>query len=762
MNPIGDEHFARYVSEAGLATNAQIDEARELQADAQRNGKVVSLGAALVLQGAITADHKQNVEKKLLARQEGVKTLGNFKLIKKLGEGGMGAVYLAEDTSIGRKVALKVLPRKHASNAEFVTRFRREAKATGKLNHVNIISAFTVGEEQGNHFYAMEFCEGEPLDSILKRDGCLKWDKALGITMQVARGLKHAHDHGFIHRDIKPANIFITNEGIAKILDLGLSKNIGDTEQSFNTQTGMVMGTPHYISPEQARGDKVIDGRTDIYSLGATLYHLITGQTPFQGPSAAIILMKHLNEQLPNPQDLREDIPEPLVQLIQKMMAKEPLDRYVSCDELMIDIELVSTGKPPGGGAIETGKSSVAMRQFANPRRAGEVKQTRKHQPVASRQESEKPEATSKRTKAAKGNWYLVLAALAAVILIGTTFLLNGSPQTPQSHLIEKPSVKAPVEPPPITPEVKVPAPPSVPPPPSVVLKNDSDDVWVKSVQALPAEEQVRRVVDKLKELNPLYDKVERHRVAGGNVVEFDLAVNYVAHGVTNISPVRVFNHLDKFYIANDQPHSGLADIRPLQGLPLTELSIHASKVSDLTPLKGMPLRKLLCDWCNVADLSPLRGMSLTDLDVSGCEGFLTTFTSFNREMPLEHLNIGATGIQDLSPLKSLGLISLRMDRTNITDLSPLKGIPLRFIDMTQTPVADLSPLDGIRLEGFYWTPEKVTKGVEILRKMETMKKISTSDVNHPALDPATFWKKYDAGEFGRPAGAVIETKPSK
>jgi serine/threonine protein kinase len=106
----------------------------------------------------------------------------------------------------------------------------------------------------------------------------------------------------------------------------------------------MVMGTPHYISPEQARGDKVIDGRADIYSLGATLYHLITGQTPFQGPSAAIILMKHLNEQLPNPQDLREDIPEPLVQLIHKMMAKEPLDHYVSCDELMTDIELVSTG----------------------------------------------------------------------------------------------------------------------------------------------------------------------------------------------------------------------------------------------------------------------------------------------------------------------------------------------------------------------------------------------------------------------------------
>src|SRR5205814_4387988 len=134
---------------------------------------------------------------------------------------------------------------------------------------VNIIRAYSVGEELGYHYYAMEYCDGEPLDSTLKREKFLPWDKALAIVVQVARGLKHAHENGFIHRDIKPENIFITSEGVAKILDLGLSKNISDVEQSFRTMTGMVMGTAHYISPEQALGDKKIDGRTDIYSLGA-------------------------------------------------------------------------------------------------------------------------------------------------------------------------------------------------------------------------------------------------------------------------------------------------------------------------------------------------------------------------------------------------------------------------------------------------------------------------------------------------------------
>ncbi|MCY3021865.1 MAG: trypsin-like peptidase domain-containing protein, partial [Planctomycetota bacterium] len=244
----------------------------------------------------------------------------------------------------------------------------------------------------------MEYCEGETLDRILERDKTLPWDTALGIVMQVARGLKHAHEHGILHRDIKPGNIFICAsltpsektpsaaqppggaapsapqgnpaleaalaEGfVAKILDLGLSKIVGEGESSFYTQTGLTVGTPHYISPEQARGDKQLDGRADIYSLGATLYHLVTGRTPFEGSTAASVMLKHINKELPNPQDIVESIPDGVAHVIQKMMAKDPADRYRDCKELLDDLELVIDGKTPRTQALAEGKSSVAVRR---------------------------------------------------------------------------------------------------------------------------------------------------------------------------------------------------------------------------------------------------------------------------------------------------------------------------------------------------------------------------------------------------------------
>jgi len=494
---VSDEVFARALKQLGGASLEQLEAAKRAQEESAKKGVPLPLADVLIQLGVITPAIRENVEKKCQAQQTGgLKRLGPYELLKKLGEGGMGAVYLAEDTSVGRKVAVKVLAKKYSEEREFLARFRREAQASGKLSHVNIVLAYNVGEEAGAHYYAMEYCDGDTLDRILKREQCLPWDKALAVTIQVARGLKHAHDHGIIHRDIKPANIFICSparsagvppvppqdtggtpvlqEGfIAKILDLGLSKNIASTEQSFLTQTGAALGTPHYISPEQARGDKDIDGRTDIYSLGATLYHLVTGQTPFTGTTAGVVMMKHLSEQLPNPQDLNADIPDGVVQIIQKMMAKAPADRYANCAELLADLELASQGKQPSSVNLDPALTTIATRRkgaqakgAAKPRaaRPGAALVRKKAEPVplepveeATRVEAEPrplgsgPLAYARSSETAGGDTrlrrkrYIAAGVAALVLLVVVAALGLNKPETrnPKHEGTSKPETTA-------------------------------------------------------------------------------------------------------------------------------------------------------------------------------------------------------------------------------------------------------------------------------------------------------------------------------
>jgi eukaryotic-like serine/threonine-protein kinase len=259
-----DLAFARHVRQIGLITPEQVNSALQTQSKSTQAGKPISVAEAFVQLGLLTPSQRDTLEKKVREQQAGVQQLGPYKLMKKLGEGGMGAVYLALDPSSQKHVAVKVLPRHLGTNAEFVKRFRREAEAATRLKHPNIIGAFAAGEDLGYHYYVMEYCEGKPLDSILAVEKRLGVPQALDITLQAARGLKFAHDQGIIHRDVKPSNIIVTADGTAKLLDLGLSKNLEESAVSFKTVTGAVLGTPHYISPEQAQGEKNVDGRTDI------------------------------------------------------------------------------------------------------------------------------------------------------------------------------------------------------------------------------------------------------------------------------------------------------------------------------------------------------------------------------------------------------------------------------------------------------------------------------------------------------------------
>ena len=272
-------------------------------------------------------------------------TMGEYRLIEKLGQGGMGAVYKAIQIQLRRHVAIKILAPKLAADPDFVERLRHEARAAAALNHPNVVVPIDVGEHAGIHYLAMEYIEGETLSKWMEREGRLPWRAAVEVALQVARGLEHAHKLGLVHRDIKPDNILLDRPSrLAKIADLGLAQRAGESH-AFKTGHDAV-GTPYYISPEQARGAADLDGRADIYSLGATLWHILVGVPPFDGPSGAVIMAKHLTEPVPDPRTSVTRCPEEVVAVINKMMAKHPPDRYATCGELAQDLECLLSDAP--------------------------------------------------------------------------------------------------------------------------------------------------------------------------------------------------------------------------------------------------------------------------------------------------------------------------------------------------------------------------------------------------------------------------------
>lgn len=336
-----EEAFAKHLHRLGIATYDQIERARGFKRSQAEKGLALTLDDALVETGAITESIKLNILGQLNSKvPKGLNRLGSYLLLKKLGEGAMGTVHMGRDVLLQRNVAVKVLKPHLAEHPQYLSRFRREAKAAGHLNHANICGAYAVGEERGIHFYVMEYCEGESLAAKLERQKVLSCREAVEIVAQAARGLQFAHDHGILHRDIKPDNLFETHDGVLKILDLGLSKRLrSDNRPASLTMSGMAVGTPNYLSPEQARGERNIDGRSDIYALGATFFHLVTGQPPFNGPTAASILIKHLRDPTPNPRAINANVTDDVVRVVSHMMAKDPADRYADCKALLQDLE---------------------------------------------------------------------------------------------------------------------------------------------------------------------------------------------------------------------------------------------------------------------------------------------------------------------------------------------------------------------------------------------------------------------------------------
>lgn len=270
-----------------------------------------------------------------LAGQE----LGDYFLLRRLGRGGMAEVYLAEQRSLKRNVAVKVLRRDLANQPDYVRRFHHEAQAAAKLVHANIVQIYEVGCIDGNHFIAQEYVQGQNVSQLVDRTGPLEIARVLSILRQIAAALNKASQHHIVHRDIKPENIMLMSSGEVKVADFGLARAI-DQENLNLTQVGLTMGTPLYMSPEQVEG-KPLDFRSDLYSCGVTAFYMLVGRPPFEGDTPLSVAVQHLQNPPPNVQDLRDDIPDSLAVVVTKLLAKKPSDRYHSAADLLRELRAI-------------------------------------------------------------------------------------------------------------------------------------------------------------------------------------------------------------------------------------------------------------------------------------------------------------------------------------------------------------------------------------------------------------------------------------
>jgi serine/threonine protein kinase len=264
-------------------------------------------------------------------------TISHFKILKKLGEGGMGVVYKAEDTKLKREVAIKFLPRQISVSLEERQRFEIEAQAAAALNHPNVAHIYSIEETDNEFFIVMEFIDGKELKDKI-RDETIQMDEAVYLASCIAEGIHAAHKKDVVHRDIKSGNIMITEEGKVKIMDFGLAQMAGVTTL---TKTGSTLGTTAYMSPEQASGEK-LDAQTDIWSFGVVLYELLTGQLPFKGDYEQAIIYSIINDEPDPVTSFREDVPEMMQMIIQKLLKKDKKERYQSIQDFMFDLQKVS------------------------------------------------------------------------------------------------------------------------------------------------------------------------------------------------------------------------------------------------------------------------------------------------------------------------------------------------------------------------------------------------------------------------------------
>jgi serine/threonine protein kinase len=357
----GPKTFEQVAVENGLITELQVRECLAEQETSRKDDRDPDELEQIMLRKGFMTEQEVHAVKTALGRitrdeEKGEPLrIGAYEIIGKIGDGGLGTVYKARQISMSRDVALKVLHKKWLTDEEFKKRFLLEARLAGRLSHQNLIQVYDVGRDRGIYYFSMEFVDGETVEDQIERDGPLETVRAIDIVIQVLRAITYIKRFDIVHRDIKPGNIMMTRSALVKLGDFGFVKSKLDPVIATE---GEVLGTPDYISPEQAMGMDNIDWRSDQYSLGCTLYHMLTGKPPYEG-SGSSVMRQHIKSDLPDPRTINPKIPDTVIQILERMMAKDPNDRYIDTDKFFEDLELVKMGQVPSSERLDAGKSTI-------------------------------------------------------------------------------------------------------------------------------------------------------------------------------------------------------------------------------------------------------------------------------------------------------------------------------------------------------------------------------------------------------------------
>ncbi|MBY0525424.1 MAG: serine/threonine protein kinase [Gemmataceae bacterium] len=624
--------FVHSLRESGLLPSAEV-QALAANVPASRNADGKRFAQDLVEQQKLT---RYQAAMLYQGKVKGL-VLGHYVILDKLGQGGMGMVFKARHRQLNRIVALKVLPPAVGKDPAAVKRFEREVRAASQLNHPHIVAAQDADQADGIHFLVMDYIDGSDLSQLVKRQGPLSVSLALACILQAGRGLAAAHAAGITHRDIKPGNLLIDAKGTVKVLDLGLARfDTGNTASPQTTssddltRTGSILGTTDYMAPEQAVNTKRADHRADIYSLGCTLFYLLTGRSMYGGETSMERLLAHREQPIPSLRQARSDVPAVLDTVFQRMVAKRPEDRYASMTAVLADLEACAEHAtlPPRPRRIRRWGLAGAFSMAA-----------------------------------------LVILAFAAMRPTERT----GPPQSSESNA----SATSPATPPPT--RVTVPL-------------SGVDEKRIKEIRGKSPQEQVSAVAAWMKELNPKFDGVLTPRIEGPAVIGLSFNSRYVTNlvPIQTLSALRILHcgatFQNRSKLSDLSPLAGLnlheldcactdvRDLSPLRGMKLNRLSIRETKVASLADLSSMPLTSLTFSDTSVHDLAPLTGMPLQLLECWRTP--VHDLRSVNKTT-LKLLNCGETKVEDLSPLAGGALEEFRGSLSPERTEEVLRGFPL-------------------------------------------------------------------------------------